>query len=151
MSCFIWTHVMQRKVIKRKWWPCLCSNYVSSSAEVYHELYISPIALYMVGRWIYFSLQWRHMDIMASQITDASTVCPTVCSGAHQRKHHSSASLSFVRGIHRWPVVLRTKGRVTRKCFYFMTSSYLFSSVGCCHVSVEASHLTNHSDVGSKA
>ena len=41
---------------------------------------------------------------MASQITGASIVYSTVCSGVDQRKHQSSASLAFVRGIHGWPV-----------------------------------------------
>ena len=41
------------------------------------------------------------ISVMASQITSVSTVCSTVCSGADQRKHQSSASLAFVRGIHR--------------------------------------------------
>ena len=36
------------------------------------------------------------MSVMASQITSASIVCSTVCSGADQRKHQSSASLVFV-------------------------------------------------------
>ena len=38
------------------------------------------------------------MSAMASQITGIATVCSTVCSGADQRKHQSSASLAFVRG-----------------------------------------------------
>ena len=41
------------------------------------------------------------MSAMVSQITGILTVCSTVCSGAHQRKHQSSASLAFVTGIHR--------------------------------------------------
>ena len=40
--------------------------------------------------------------------------------GADQRKYQSSASLTFERGIHRWPVA--HKGPVTRKCIYLMTS-----------------------------
>ena len=44
------------------------------------------------------------MSAMASQITDVSFVCLTVCSGADQRRHQSSASLTFLRGIHRWTV-----------------------------------------------
>ena len=43
----------------------------------------------------------------------------TVCSGAKQRKHQSSASMVFVRGIHRWPVNSPQKGPVTRKMFPF--------------------------------
>ena len=41
---------------------------------------------------------------MASQITNLTIVYSTFYSGADQRKHQSSASLAFVRGIHRWPV-----------------------------------------------
>ena len=59
------------------------------------------------------------MSAMASQITGASIVCLTVCSGADQRKHQSSASLAFVSGIHRWLVDSPHKGPVTRKMFSF--------------------------------
>ena len=54
---------------------------------------------------------------MASQITGVSIVCSTICSGADQRNHQSSASLAFVRGIHRWPVDSPHKGPITRKMF----------------------------------
>ena len=43
------------------------------------------------------------MGEMASQITSLTIVYSTVYPGADQRKHQSSASLAFVRGIHRWP------------------------------------------------
>ena len=52
---------------------------------------------------------------MASQITGVSIVSSTVCSGADQRKHQSFASLTFVRGIYRWPMDSPHKGPVTRK------------------------------------
>ena len=55
------------------------------------------------------------MGAIASQITDVSIVYSTVCSGANQRKHQSTVSLAFVRGIHRWPVNSPHKGPVTRK------------------------------------
>ena len=42
------------------------------------------------------------MSAMASQITGVSIVCSSICFDADQRKHQSSASLAFVRGIHRW-------------------------------------------------
>ena len=51
----------------------------------------------------------------------------TVYSGADQRKHQSSASLAFVRGIHRWPVNSPHKGPVTRKYFHLITSSCYMS------------------------
>ena len=43
------------------------------------------------------------MSTMASQITSLTIVYSTVFSGADQGKHQSSASLAFVRGIHRGP------------------------------------------------
>ena len=48
------------------------------------------------------------MGSIASQFTSLTIVYSTVYSGADQRKHQSSASLAFVRGIHRIP---RTKGQ----------------------------------------
>ena len=60
------------------------------------------------------------ISMMASQITGVWKAYPTVCSGADQGKHQSSASLSFVRGIHRrWPVNSPHKGSVTREMFPF--------------------------------
>ena len=44
---------------------------------------------------------------------------PTVYPGADQRKHQSSASLAFVRGIYRWPVNSPHKGPVTGNMFSF--------------------------------
>ena len=59
------------------------------------------------------------MGAMVSQITSLAIVYLTVYSGAEQRKHQSSASLAFVRGIHWWPVNSPHKGSVTRKMFPF--------------------------------
>ena len=59
------------------------------------------------------------MGAIASQITSLPIVHPTVYSGGDQRKHQSSPSLVFVRGIHRWPVNSPHKGPVTRKMFPF--------------------------------
>ena len=42
------------------------------------------------------------MGTMTSQITSLTIAYSTVYSGADQRKHQSSASLAFVRGIHWW-------------------------------------------------
>ena len=59
------------------------------------------------------------MSAMASQITGVSIVCSTAGSGADQRKHQNSASLAFVRGIHRWTVNSPHKRPVTRKMLPF--------------------------------
>ena len=59
------------------------------------------------------------MGTIASQITSLTIVYSTVYSDADQRKHQSSASLAFVRGIHRSPVNSPHKWPVTRKMFPF--------------------------------
>ena len=55
------------------------------------------------------------MGAMTSQFTSLTIVYSTVYLGADKRKHQSSASLPFVRGIHRWP----HNGPVTQKMFPF--------------------------------
>ena len=59
------------------------------------------------------------MGAMASQITNVSIVCSTACSGSDQLRYQSSATLAFMRIIHRWPVDSHHKGPVTRKMFPF--------------------------------
>ena len=44
------------------------------------------------------------MGAIASQITSLMIVYSIVYTDPDQRKHQSSASLAFVRGIHKWPV-----------------------------------------------
>ena len=59
------------------------------------------------------------MGAMASQITSLTIVYSIVYSDADQRKRQSSASLAFLRGIHRGPVNSPHKWPVTRKMFPF--------------------------------
>ena len=85
------------------------------------------------------SLRWRH-----NEHDGVSNHQPHDCllnhffSGANQRKHQSadqrkhqsSASLAFVRGIHRWPVNSPHKGPVTWKTFPFddvIMVTYMYS------------------------
>ena len=71
---------------------------------------------------------WQHklahyynviMSTMASQVTSLTITYSSVCSGAGKKTHQISASLAFVRGIHRWPANSLRKGPVTRKMFPF--------------------------------
>ena len=73
---------------------------------------------------LYYILLGSHyndviMRLIASQITSLTIVCSIVYSDADQRKHQSSASLAFVRGIQRGPVNSPHKGPATRKMFPF--------------------------------
>ena len=74
--------------------------------------------------WIATSIDLQHyndviMGAIGSQITSLMIVYTTVYSDADQRKHQSSASLAFVRGIHGGPVNSPRKWPVTRKMFPF--------------------------------
>ena len=59
------------------------------------------------------------MSVMTSQTNSVSIVYSTVCSGVDQRKHPSSASLAFVRGIHQSPANSPHKGPVQWKMLPF--------------------------------
>ena len=73
------------------------------------------------GKWPVITMHCSDviMGAMASQITSLTIVYSTVCWGKDQRKHQSSASLAFVRGIHRRPVNSPHTWPVTRKMFPF--------------------------------
>ena len=78
---------------------------------------------------------WHYDDVImnaiASQITSLTIVYSIVYSAADQRKHQSSASLAFVRGIHRGPVNSPHKWPVTRKMFPF-DDVIMGCIVACC-------------------
>ena len=65
------------------------------------------------------TLQWRHSERDGFSNHRRLIVSLIVGSGADKKKHRSSASLAFVRGIHRWPVNFPQKGPVTQKMFPF--------------------------------
>ena len=63
--------------------------------------------------------RFHYNDVIMPQINSLTIVYPIIYSDADQRKHQSSASLAFVRGIHRGPVNSPHKWPVTRKMFPF--------------------------------
>ena len=76
---------------------------------------------FLIGHWPADSSHYSDviMGSVASQITSLTIVYSTVYSDADQRKHQSSASLAFVRGIHRGPVNSPHKWPVMQKMFPF--------------------------------
>ena len=64
-----------------------------------------------------FSLQWRHNG--RDSVSNHQRLDYLLNSFFRRRKQQSSASLAFVRGIHRWPVTSPHKGPATRKMFSF--------------------------------
>ena len=92
------------------------------------------------------SILWNHyndgiMSVIAFQITSLTSVCSTVYSGADQIKHESSASLAFVRGIHRGPVNSTHKWPVTRKMFPFNDVIMMSMGFMLCYNACPGSYL----------
>ena len=91
-------------------------NHASQHIDISQDLQNGEVDLDRTGVIHYNNVI---MSAMASQITRLTIAYSKVYSGADQRKHQSSASLAFVRGIHRWPVNSPHKWPVTRKMFPF--------------------------------
>ena len=107
------------KKIVCQWFQRLASAYylnVTSQNKLYG---ISTICGWMPSLHIISHYSDIIMSLMASQITILTIVYSNVYSGVDQRKCQSSASLAFVRGIHRWPVNSPHKGLVMQKMFPF--------------------------------
>ena len=82
------------------------------------------LAFTLCLRTVELPVIWHYNDVImsakVSQITSLAIVYSAFNPGADQRKHQSSVSLAFVRGIHRWPVKFPAyKGPVTWKMFQF--------------------------------
>ena len=79
---------------------------------------------YCCSNWDAWKLLYSHysdviIGAMAFQITNLTIVYSIVYSSAGQRKHQSSASLAFVRGIHGSPLNSPHKWPVPQKIFLF--------------------------------
>ena len=88
------------------------SNTDAFSCDETITLTNDEVAFQMNHRW---SSRMHYNDVimgaMASQITNLTIVYSTVYAVADQRKHQRSASLDFVRGIHRGQCIPRTNGQ----------------------------------------
>ena len=82
------------------------------------------------------TLRWRHNGC-DSVSNDQPREC--LLRRAHQRKHQSSASLAFVRGIHRRPVNSPHKWPVTRKMFPFDDVIMIWTNGGLVYWRIYAS------------
>ena len=92
---------------------------VSDKRAVPRKAFLCHDVTIEVSEWLILHYNDVIMGAITSQITSLTIVYPAVYSDANQRKHQSSASLAFVRGIHRGPVNSPHKGPVTRKMFPF--------------------------------
>ena len=90
---------------------------------MYPSLVIYSQLLYVKIFGYSISLPWRHNGHDGVSNHQPHDCLLNRYSGKDQRKHQSSASLAFVRGIHRDRWIPRTKGQQRGKCFHLMTSS----------------------------
>ena len=116
LFCFGFNELMQRTL------PLV--NVGTESAIVWVAIIIMHMLLIFFKWQLLSSKRWVHysdtiMSAMAFQITSLTIVYSIVYSGADQRKHQSSASMAFVRGIHRSPLNSPHKWPVTREMFPF--------------------------------
>ena len=121
LSIYVWLWIMIILVTNNS----IGSTCRSCEWNEYNVVYqMSSFLLNILSVYCAYSILRNHysdviMGTAASQITSLTIVYSNVYSGSDQRKHQSSASLAFVRGIHRWPVNSPHKWPVTRKMLPF--------------------------------
>ena len=99
---------------------CYSFTYIGCGTGTGAIVYDSPSASKVTETYVgKITLHWCHNDR-----DDVSNHQPHDCLLSRlfrrrSKKRQSSASLAFVRGIHRWPVNSPHKGPVTRKMFPF--------------------------------
>ena len=86
---------------------------------IWYLLMIDSFTVVVIGMSRIKPLVWKRESIACFILGASRLFTQPFIQGADQRKHQSSASLAFVRGIPRWPVNSPQKGPVTRKMFSF--------------------------------
>ena len=110
---FIWKRTIDIGIVL----PWICQWFLHRYCILKNWVLFSKCKLFFQccnQRWHYDDVI---MTMLASQITSLMVVYSIVYLGVNQRKHQSSASLAFVREIHRGPVNFPHKWPVTRKMF----------------------------------
>ena len=125
--------IFEPKDVTTSFWRNTCNDVIITPGVCREANHVRTTVYILIGHY-----NDVIMGAMASQITSLTIVYSTVYSVADQRKYQSSASLAFVRGIHRWPVNSPHKGPATRKMFPF-DDVIMWSSVACC-ANVETVH-----------
>ena len=128
-SVLAWSRVFRRRHLGRRvtavtclrWPTVILSAYTQRDLKEVLTLHERIPFLYE-PRNLSIPLPWRHNgrdSVSNHQPGSLKIVYSTVYSDADQGKHQCSASLAFVRGIHRGPVISPHQWPVTRKMFPF--------------------------------
>ena len=104
---------------------------VCSTVTTYAD-YFCKGSITMTSWWV-----WWRLKSPASRLLTQMFIQTQI-----KEKHQSSASLAFVRGIHRWSVNSPNKWPVTRNFSHLMTSSWICASRNCFGLPPDATHGT---------
>ena len=101
---FSWVTVSHMKIPDKS--PLLVTKIACSSLDIYFSALIENVVenVHATQSKYIWLLQWRHNKSNGVLNHQHLHCLATVCWGADQIKHQSSASLAFVRGIPQWPV-----------------------------------------------
>ena len=92
------------------------SQHVSAgTSHCINQCYLTVCEIHLVIQKVPWYQSHYYSDVIISKLTSQTTSIPIIYSTVDQRRHKSSASLAFVRRIHRWPGTSPHKGPVTRK------------------------------------
>ena len=125
LICIIWFRIISQIVLTISTYYRWLYGYANLINVMVSEGCPGHVVCTIIGKVSRVTGHWHHyynniiMGVIASQITSLTIVYSTAYSDADQRKHQSSASLVFVRGIHRGTVNSPHKWPVTRKSFPF--------------------------------
>ena len=113
-------------------WSAQCPSVLGLNILSHNVEFISSNLMSIYSQYITNDIHYSDVTTgaMASRITSFTIVYKTDYSSADQIKHQSSASLAFVRGIHRWPVYSPHQWPVTQKMFSF---GDIIMSIACRH------------------
>ena len=95
----------------------ICLDSIPQKSDSFAIMIYSCIS--WLQRYLIFALQWRHNGHDGVSNHQPHHCLLNRLFGCRTKKHQSSASLAFVRGIHREPVNSTHKWPVTRKMFPF--------------------------------
>ena len=102
-------------------------------SEVCHEMCFPGIySRHLTAVWStqFLYIVYHYKDVIMGAMTSLPIIYSNVYSRHRSKKHQSSTSLAFVRGIHRWPVNSPHKRPVTWKMLHLMASSCLYALIG---------------------
>ena len=112
----------QQPVPSQKWWihaNVICLYKIDSALQGITSFISGQLLRVQWSTKVHHHYNDVIMSAMGSQITSLTIVYSTVYSGPDERKHQSSMSLAFLRGIHWWLVNSSHKGPVKRKVVPF--------------------------------